>query len=172
MLESDEPPIHHVCQSQSATARGRPFVVRAATWAAFCSASSARPAEQRRLPAPCSSDCAVRMALQSILTVFSRVLLSPVHIMTNPNRGRGAYVNGRGGHPVNGASHAPAGDAAPDSPQQNRTPQVPPRGTANGMHPRGGYVPRGGFFRGRGGFAPMPRGVRGRGRGYAAPLQS
>ncbi|KZT67451.1 hypothetical protein DAEQUDRAFT_673200 [Daedalea quercina L-15889] len=89
----------------------------------------------------------------------------PVHIMTNPNRGRGGFTNGRG--------------KAPFTP---RGTFVPPRGTPAG--PRGGFVQRGrgGFIpnvsRGRGG--PPTRGdfrggYRGRGRGAgsaANPLVS
>ncbi|PPQ77620.1 hypothetical protein CVT25_011231 [Psilocybe cyanescens] len=101
-----------------------------------------------------------------------------VHIMSNPNRGRGGFVNGRGGPP----SQAPA-----SQPQPQESGSIPPAAEAstvtpvNGRgFPRGG---RGGFghgFRGRG-FIPNgergrggPRGgFRGRGRGsFAAPTPS
>ncbi|KAI0052258.1 hypothetical protein FA95DRAFT_1483852 [Auriscalpium vulgare] len=123
---------------------------------------------------------------------------SPVHIMTNPNRGRGGYVNGRGGPPhakhangpaptpaVNGAASAPAPEVAPADAEDAEAKQSPPatRGAFN--HHRGGQnhtppmPPRGGFmntFRGRGGFGGgFERGRArggfrgGRGRGFAAP---
>ncbi|THH13302.1 hypothetical protein EW146_g6897 [Bondarzewia mesenterica] len=111
----------------------------------------------------------------------------PVHIMTNPNRGRGAPVNGRGGHAPNGISHATASDAAPVSPH-NDVHNAPARG-GFGPHARGGghppnIPPRGGFiggFRGRGFVSAFDRGrgvpsrggIRGRGRGgFASPLPS
>jgi len=105
----------------------------------------------------------------------------PVHIMTNPNRGR------RGGAPVNG--HGPT----PGTSKPNGTTRPPP--PATGMDdqdsdgPRGGWdrrqpeygrppmQPRGGYFnnmaRGRGVANRGSRGgFRGRGRGMAAPLAS
>ncbi|KAH9944834.1 exonuclease II [Amylocystis lapponica] len=121
---------------------------------------------------------------------------TPVHIMTNPNRGRGAYANGRGAPP--GGSQAYTNDT--DGAGQSDVPRVAPNGHANGArgkapqarggfgapYPRGGGTqgppgpPRGGFipgFRGRG-FANFDRGrggpprggFRGRGRGgFATP---
>ncbi|KAI0067320.1 hypothetical protein BV25DRAFT_1795058 [Artomyces pyxidatus] len=118
---------------------------------------------------------------------------SPVHIMTNPNRGRG-FVNGRGGpqsgRPLNGATHP----SSSNIPTGNHVEDVQPKPSnppiRGGYHPRGGppnhlppVPPRGGFmggFRGRG-FAPGPGGFdrgrgrggfRGRGRGFAPPLPS
>ncbi|OBZ66148.1 hypothetical protein A0H81_13718 [Grifola frondosa] len=89
----------------------------------------------------------------------------PVHIMANPNRGRGGYVNGRGGPPVNknahpnGTSNGVVPDAA-TAPQTNGNhvdARQPPsargnfaaRGAPNGGPARGGYAPP---FRGRGGL--------------------
>ncbi|KAL6301387.1 exonuclease II [Sparassis latifolia] len=120
----------------------------------------------------------------------------PMQIMTNPNRGRGGFANGRGGPPVSNPVvqlPAPNGYASQAAPQQangfqtngTRGKPLVPRGGS----PRGGPhgppgPPRGGFFpnvRGRGGFAPnfdrgrgLPaRGSRGRGRGsFAPPLPS
>jgi 5'-3' exoribonuclease 1 len=123
-----------------------------------------------------------------------------VHIMANPNRGRGrgGFQNGRGGHPnsnsvpvaVPSVNEAPATVIAVNTP-----PSVPASAPhANGAHANGAHVPpagargfpprgRGGFvpgFRGRGGFVPNAErgrgargGFRGRSRGsFAAPLPS
>jgi Xrn1 SH3-like domain len=109
---------------------------------------------------------------------------APVHIMTNPNRGRGAApMNGHGPTPSaskpNGMTWRPAPatsaeDQDSDSPQGRvggyqqdyRKPPMPPRGGYN-MRSRGrGYSgPGRGGNRGGGGH-------RGRGRGMAAPLAS
>ncbi|KAI0787542.1 exonuclease II [Fomes fomentarius] len=108
----------------------------------------------------------------------------PVHIMTNPNRGRG------GGSPVIGKTGtAPSengfvnGQAKPSEPQANvngnHVSSPRGRGFRGGFDSRGGlHGPhRGGFmppFRGRGGFVPginqgSPRGgSRGRGRGHVS----
>ncbi|KAI0028225.1 hypothetical protein K488DRAFT_89959 [Vararia minispora EC-137] len=111
---------------------------------------------------------------------------APVHIMTNPNRGRGGSANGRGGS-ANG--HANAAASTIESPAGPTVVPTSPGATHGGFTPRGGFQnhlpPRGGFapgFRGRGRFAPgfggrggpPPRGGfrGGRGRGYAPPLQS
>ncbi|KAI0300796.1 exonuclease II [Russula brevipes] len=97
----------------------------------------------------------------------------PIHIMSNPNRGRGsAHVNGHGSMPAgpqpNGTTRRPAAAASTDdrdadSPrgrdggyqQEHRRPPVPPRG---GFLRGRGYPPRGyrGGFRGRGGPAAAP----------------
>ncbi|KAA1477178.1 hypothetical protein DENSPDRAFT_786203 [Dentipellis sp. KUC8613] len=118
----------------------------------------------------------------------------PVHIMTNPNRGRGGFVNGRGGPPakhINGNGNAAARSSNDDS-AGHQDEHVSPPGRGGFGPPRGGYQnhgppmpPRGGFiggFRGgRGGFVPgidrgrggPGRGMRGRGRGgFAPPLPS
>jgi len=105
---------------------------------------------------------------------------SPVHIMSNPNRGRGGYMNGRGtAHPIQqtpSPSQNPRsetnGDLSPSmqADDNNVSPRTGARGGARGtFHPRGrgrGFSPN--FDRGRG----ILRGFRGRGRGYAAPVQS
>jgi hypothetical protein len=108
---------------------------------------------------------------------------APVHIMTNPNRGRGAApLNGHGPTPSaskpNGTTWRPAPatsaeDQDSDSPQGRaggyqqdyRKPPMPARGGYN-MRSRG----RGYSGPGRGGN--RGGGHRGRGRGMAAPLSS
>jgi len=124
----------------------------------------------------------------------------PVHIMSNPHRGRNgshAQQNGRGRSFQNHAPYAQQHDSQsqpPDSPQNNGPQHVngngnfrsgrshPPRGESTPHVPmRGQGAPRGGFpsFRGRGGFnAERGRGSRGgirgggRGRGHASPVAS
>ncbi|KAH7926368.1 hypothetical protein BV22DRAFT_1009198 [Leucogyrophana mollusca] len=110
----------------------------------------------------------------------------PMHIMSNPHRGRGGYVNGRGGPPPH-ARHAPPAnppsnnkDGAPPAsraPLRDGVPPaardgVPPVSRGGVPHPRGHHNPHAHIhprgFRGRGGFVPHSergRGVRGRGRG-------
>jgi len=86
----------------------------------------------------------------------------PVHIMTNPNRGRGGtHVNGH----VNGTTRRPApasntddqdSDYRSGARQEHRRPPVPARGgffRGRGLANRGGH--RGGF-RGRGGYSAAP----------------
>lgn len=125
---------------------------------------------------------------------------APVHIMANPNRGRGAFANGRGGPPSHNYTqhrHFAAAAAGGNNPvgaeneQQERG--APPQ--TNGVHPgthgpsaagrgfprggRGGFVPG---FRGRGGIASgfeggrgahhQGRGFRGRARGRGAFVPS
>ncbi|KAH9063988.1 exonuclease II [Lactarius vividus] len=110
---------------------------------------------------------------------------TPVHIMTNPNRGRGGvHVNGHAS--TSGPSRHNGTDghtSVPSTDDQDSSQDAPSRGWGNGPNrqeyrrppvpPRGGYLTRGrGFSRGfnpRGGF----RGGPGRG-GYAAaaPLPS
>lgn len=126
---------------------------------------------------------------------------APIHIMANPNRGRGGYVNGRGNsHNHNQHQHRHVAAAENGSAQQQQERERAASAQTNGVHhaphatpvpaaagrgfPRGG---RGGVvpgYRGRGGgFVPVferGRGVhhgrggfRGRGRGaFAAPLAS
>ncbi|TFY75929.1 hypothetical protein EWM64_g8082 [Hericium alpestre] len=74
--------------------------------------------------------------------------ISPVHIMVNPNRGRGGFVNGRGGHsphskPPNGtANAAPDAVEKPEQPQENGNARHSPpaaRG-GRGAYPRGGHA--------------------------------
>ena len=99
----------------------------------------------------------------------------PVHIMTNPNRGRGgAHVNGHVNDPApstsqpNGTTRRPArasntDDQDSDSPrgwtgyrqEEHRRPPVPPRG---GFMRGRGFASRGqrGGFRGRGGYNAAP----------------
>ncbi|KAF5374511.1 hypothetical protein D9615_009091 [Tricholomella constricta] len=103
----------------------------------------------------------------------------PVHIMTNPNRGRGGFANGRGGHqPPATVNHENSASQPPTSPSHAH-PHAHPNGFP--VHHAGRGFPRGGRgfntpFRGRG-FAPgfdrgrgAPRGgFRGRGRGSFAP---
>lgn len=113
---------------------------------------------------------------------------APVHIMSNPNRGRGSFVNGRGGSSTNGRgghhmngrdgplaiAHAPH-DAIVDADVPEPAAHAPDH-HVNGARgkPRGGFGPRGfngppgpprggfpGGFRGRGGFTS--NGDRGRG---------
>ena len=105
---------------------------------------------------------------------------APVHIMTNPNRGRGgAHVNGYSSSP--GPSRPNGTDeyaSVPSTDDQDSSQDGPSRGWGGGqnrqeyrrppMPPRGGYLARGrgfsrggfrGGFRGRGGFtaaAPLP----------------
>ncbi|KAH8101020.1 exonuclease II [Cristinia sonorae] len=100
---------------------------------------------------------------------------APVHIMTNPNRGRGgnAWTNGRGGSQSSGQtngggssfnSSSQSGHSHSNSTDQSQSSRGGPRGG-----PRGGF--RGGFappFRGRGGGPPQES-ERGRGRGGFAP---
>jgi hypothetical protein len=86
------------------------------------------------------------------------------HIMTNPNRGRGAHANGRGWHRggphhqpnghADGESHHPAQPPATNG-DANHTPAQPNGHTTS---PRGGRGHDG--HRGRGGFTPhiMSRG--------------
>ncbi|KAK7466207.1 exonuclease II Exo2 [Stygiomarasmius scandens] len=120
---------------------------------------------------------------------------TPVHIMTNPHRGRGGiFVRGGGGHNNHhrggsaDASHAPVTNANDNSHSEidnsshvngangtNHHHNYAPRGAPRG---RGVYNPsfahrgRGGFLFDRGRGAPQ-RGFRGRGRGgFTAPLQS
>ncbi|OCH84921.1 hypothetical protein OBBRIDRAFT_740759 [Obba rivulosa] len=115
----------------------------------------------------------------------------PMLIMTNPNRGRGGFVQARGGWgPNRSAPHTPEQQAPQQKPEQ---PHGSPVRGGFAPHPRGGVPygppahPRGGFapgMRGRGGFVPNfergrggpPRGgFRGRGRGnghVANPLVS
>ncbi|KAI9509818.1 exonuclease II [Russula earlei] len=101
----------------------------------------------------------------------------PVHIMTNPNRGRGAHVNGHvhsatpNSSQANGTTRRPAPGTSTDDQDsdslrgrsggyhhETRRPPVPARGGLM-AHSRGrGFTNRGGFrggFRGRG-FAPAP----------------
>ncbi|KAL4244297.1 5'-3' exoribonuclease 1 [Abortiporus biennis] len=99
----------------------------------------------------------------------------PVHIMTNPNRGRGTFANGRNGH---SKSYANAGSTSnisdqPDSPTRQINNGAAPNGNTYRPRGRGGFnqgygAPNGGFQNGRGGF-PSSRGGRGgpvdRGRG-------
>lgn len=104
---------------------------------------------------------------------------SPVHIMSNPNRGRGGYVNGRGtSHQVNASGalqHSGPGAHGESAPLQTSDSEVSSRAGARGggrgaFHPRGrarGFTPT--FGRGRG---LPPRAPRGRGRGYAAAVPS
>ncbi|KAI0367978.1 hypothetical protein BV20DRAFT_949035 [Pilatotrama ljubarskyi] len=105
----------------------------------------------------------------------------PVHIMTNPNRGRGGGASR--GAPLAAAHIAPA-NGIPATNGNHVEPVVRGRGRARGFEPRGAFHPpthpRGQFIppaRGRG-FVPSldrgrgvpPRGVsRGRGRGQFAP---
>ncbi|GLB40750.1 putative multifunctional protein that exhibits several independent functions at different levels of the cellular processes [Lyophyllum shimeji] len=107
---------------------------------------------------------------------------APVHIMTNPNRGRGGYPNGRGAHlhpPATTHIEKPTPQPPTQPTQPNGAPHVIPhvgRGLSRGGR---GFGPQ---FRGRGGFVPgldrgrvLPRGGYrgGRGRGsFAAPLPS
>ncbi|CAL1717076.1 unnamed protein product [Somion occarium] len=123
---------------------------------------------------------------------------APVHIMSNPNRGRGGYINGRGGiaaqysspngvPPVavqangvhthandvsqRGNSRGPRGAFVPRGRGGSNGATFPPRGTAPGFGPSNrGHAPA--FDRGRGfprgGFPPRGRG-RGRG-GFAPPV--
>jgi len=119
---------------------------------------------------------------QAAVSGFRPANQTPVHIMANPNRGRGAFVNGRGGphnhhHNHNHTQHrhfaaaAGAGNnpivaeneqqerAAPAQTNGFHAPHVPP--AAGRGFPRGG---RGGFvpgFRGRGGIVPGFEGGRG-----------
>ncbi|KAG6877497.1 hypothetical protein C0993_006599 [Termitomyces sp. T159_Od127] len=115
---------------------------------------------------------------------------APIQIMSNPNRGRGGYVNGRGSHH---STSAPA--PAPSPPTANQAEDQQPGSQASGSvhthannvhgHRGRGFVRGGGRgfipgFRGRGGFGHsfdrgrgVPRGgFRGRGRGVTAPLPS
>ncbi|KAK0205111.1 exonuclease II [Desarmillaria ectypa] len=102
----------------------------------------------------------------------------PVSIMSNPRRGRGGYVNGRGAVPT-GAPRSPVPGVEPS--KESYAPSM--NGTAVNSRPMRGFNPgrgRGGFapgLRGRGAFTPnIDRGRgnpphRGRGRGsFAAPL--
>lgn len=77
-----------------------------------------------------------------------------MHVLANPNRGQGGYVNGRSRPPP------PATNANPPEPAP---PSVAPHPQTNGVDaPPGlgrGYFPRGG----RGGFVPGFRGGRGGG---------
>ncbi|KAG5652990.1 hypothetical protein H0H81_002815 [Sphagnurus paluster] len=107
--------------------------------------------------------------------------------MSNPNRGRGGFANGRGAH-----QQQPSAADHPTIPQVQPQPSSPAHashhtemngasvGHAGRGFPRGGrgFGPQ---FRGRGGLAPgfdrgrgVPRGAfRGRGRGsFTAPLPS
>ncbi|EIN10031.1 hypothetical protein PUNSTDRAFT_66463 [Punctularia strigosozonata HHB-11173 SS5] len=99
---------------------------------------------------------------------------APVHIMSNPNRGRGGWTNGRGAAPARAPANATNG-ARPSPPHPSGRGGPAAQQQVNG---RGSFPPRGGFnpnFRGRGGFNPNfergrgggpPRGAfRGRGRG-------
>src|ERR1700733_15188786 len=118
--------------------------------------------------------------------------------MTNPNRGRGGYINGRGGSPHISAHRQertpPVTQEAPpaggDLENQDDNLDVPANGAPawnhrgrgrgfvpRGLGPRGGVFPgafggRGNGFRGgRGGLPPAgsTRGYRGRGRGAPTP---
>lgn len=103
----------------------------------------------------------------------------PVHIMTNPNRGRGgARVNGHASSPGPSRPNGTDGHASvPSTDDQDSSQDGPSRGWGGvqnreyhrpPMPPRGGYLARGrgfsrggfrGGFRGRGGFAaaaPLP----------------
>ncbi|KXN82677.1 5'-3' exoribonuclease 1, partial [Leucoagaricus sp. SymC.cos] len=101
---------------------------------------------------------------------------APIQIMSNPNRSRGGFANGRGGHPqvpmnqivASGHNHT-AGNSSTSS----------YIGSFRGGYRGGGrgFVP----MRGRGGFFPPPNGVvrggprggiRGRGRGSFPPVAS
>ncbi|KAG6873483.1 hypothetical protein C0995_015186 [Termitomyces sp. Mi166 len=110
---------------------------------------------------------------------------APIQIMSNPNRGRGGYMNGRGSHQTP-ASAPPAVNQAEEE-QPVSQPSQPAHTGAKDVHVhRGrGFVRGGGRgfipgFRGRGGFTHAfergrgaPRGgFRGRGRGTTAPLPS
>ncbi|CAA7269491.1 unnamed protein product [Cyclocybe aegerita] len=108
-----------------------------------------------------------------------------VHIMANPNRGRGGFVNGRGGPPVTAAQVVSVGtepvhQATVASPQVNggHNHVYPQAGRGFPRGGRGGSVPgiRGGgrgFIANDRGRGVPGRGFRGRGRGsFAAPLPS
>ncbi|EMD33893.1 hypothetical protein CERSUDRAFT_55746 [Gelatoporia subvermispora B] len=110
----------------------------------------------------------------------------PVHIMTNPNRGRGGHNQGRGSWgPNNNAPHVHQQAAVSPNPPQTDGASPPQAHAASNGHPnghphpqangfrgklhgspmRGGFVPRGGIPPGppgppRGGFG---QGMRGRG---------
>ncbi|TFK27928.1 hypothetical protein FA15DRAFT_585426 [Coprinopsis marcescibilis] len=92
----------------------------------------------------------------------------PVKIMANPNRGRGGYVNGRGGPPAQNppAPPANANDWSPATTSASRGRGV---GRGRGGPPNPSFRGGGrGFDRGRGGGGG--RGFRGRGRGtFPAP---
>ena len=98
--------------------------------------------------------------------------------MSNPNRGRGGFFNGRGRPPSN-QTPAPQQTSVPEingelQPVQPNGVDVSPRGSVRGIGVRGSFPPR---ARGRG-FVPnfdrgRGRGFRGRGRGIvAAPVSS
>ncbi|KAH9481103.1 5'-3' exoribonuclease 1 [Psilocybe cubensis] len=105
-----------------------------------------------------------------------------VHIMSNPNRGRGGFVNGRGGPPFQSAVTGPHSQPQTKEPASvaHAEPAVPIPVNGRGSHRGGG---RGGFgpgFRGLRGFVPNGDrgrggrgGFRGRGRGsFATPTPS
>ncbi|KAH0584878.1 hypothetical protein H2248_008156 [Termitomyces sp. 'cryptogamus'] len=114
-----------------------------------------------------------------------------IQIMSNPNRGRGRFVNGRGSHHHQTPAPAPVPPAVNQVEEQQTVSQASQsqagHTNANNVHVhRGrGFVRGGGRgfihgFRGRGGHAHAfdrgrgaPRGgFRGRGRGVTAPLPS
>lgn len=126
---------------------------------------------------------------QRILVSHGPSQSTPVQIMTNPNRGRGGYANGRVGQHQDSKTQSawsPGRNIGPSSPSHNTAAQSrgpsqsasPPSRGSPSYPPRGGFTGRGrGFYpqveRGRGG--PTRGAVRGRGRGrsdYAPPLPS
>jgi 5'-3' exoribonuclease 1 len=101
--------------------------------------------------------------------------------MTNPNRGRGGWTNGRGAAPrghANGAhgnaAHAHANGQQPSPKVATDGPQPPAESSARGSFvppaqhqaQRGGVPPRGGFTPGYRGRGYNPNYDRGRGRGF------
>jgi len=102
---------------------------------------------------------------------------SPVHIMNNPNRSRGGYINGRGAShqikassPLQTSGSETQAESLSVQASDNVLPRAGARGGARGaFHPRGrgrGFTT---FDRGRG---VPPRGPRGGGRGFAALVPS
>ena len=106
--------------------------------------------------------------------------------MTNPNRGRGGYTNGRGASPYKGESQpGPVNNSQPESVQGQTSASNSHWNGTNGVHsvahgPSSGRPQRGGrgygpSFRGGRGFdrGRASRGFRGRGRGsFTTPLPS
>lgn len=101
--------------------------------------------------------------------------------MANPYRGRGGFVNGRGGGPSRDAepssTHRVNGTQRSETPNED-VPNYRSYGGSRGSGPRGGAIRggnpnalggRGGFTGGRG-VVPPPRGggFRGRGRGQGS----